>query len=129
MTTPDPPRPPTILGIYGEGYCRVCHFIEALDSQGRIIGHSRGANATEQCKGSFTRPPKLTPYRSRLAAFRVDPPRELCMFCLTDAPLSAYGSFARHWHGARVCQGTATYPAGPVQPPPPGRDHGNERGN
>lgn len=123
----DPPRPATILGIYGEGYCRVCHFVEALDSEGLIVTHVRGqaANA-DPCKGSLSKPPKLTPYRSRLAAFTVNPPRRLCTYCSTEAPLSPFGSFARHWNGARVCQGAATYPV-PL-PPPPGRDHSGERG-
>ena len=125
----DIPRPATILGRYGEGYCRICHFVEALDQRGRIIDHARGFGATDPCKGSGARPPKLTPVTSRLAAFRVDPPREVCEYCWTEAPLSPFGTFARHWNGSRLCQGVATYPTKSVPPPPPGRDHSNERGN
>lgn len=64
------------LGPYGEGYCRVCHFVQALTSDGLIERHSRGALLVgpAQCKGSFTKAPKITPFASRKAQFRVEAP-------------------------------------------------------
>jgi hypothetical protein len=129
-TPPPEPRPPTILGTYGEGYCRYCHFIEPLDHRGLIEYHNRGiGNVIEPgCKGSGTRPPRVTPYASRLAAFRVSPPSATCPVCGTTQDLHTYLSgptMARHWTngGADLCRGVGRRPD-----PPPGRDHGSERG-
>lgn len=76
MTTPPPDRPPTILSEHGEGYCRVCRFIEPLTELGVIAEHYRGqvpvgsVGDRKPCKGSHMKPPRLTPYFSRLAEFR-----------------------------------------------------------
>lgn len=132
MTRTPPPerRPETILGVYGEGYCRHCHFIEALDENGLIITHGRGLGNFVQptCKGSGKRPPKLTPYRSALAAFRVTAPTATCPVCQTVQDLHTYASgpvFIRHWTsgGADLCRGVGRAPD-----PPPGRDYGSTRG-
>lgn len=67
-------RPATILGPYGEGYCRHCRFIEGLDEYGLINVHAHGApqqwELPKPCKGSGTVPPKLTPYASDKSRFR-----------------------------------------------------------
>jgi hypothetical protein len=122
-------RPETILGVYGEGYCRHCHFVEALDYDGLLIPHNRGVGNFVQpgCKGSGKRPPKLTPYASRLAAFSSSPPEGICPVCKTSQVITSNRVMARHWNGAvRVCEGTSRLPATPD--PGPGRDHSNERG-
>lgn len=126
MTPPPEPRPPTILGEYGEGYCRFCHFVVALDRFGLLITHKRGVGSllTEPCKGSGKRPPKVTPVTSRKAMFRTDPPRVRCELCGQDAVVTPLGAFGRHWHGpARLCENTGRRP-----PAPPGRNHSGERG-
>lgn len=67
-------RPPTILGPFGEGYCRHCRFIEGLTEDGLINEHQRGMSqqweTPKSCPGSLTVPPKLTPYSSKKSAFR-----------------------------------------------------------
>jgi hypothetical protein len=129
-------RPATLLGEFGEGYCRICHFVEALDHEGRIIEHARGIGnvSTGPCKGSGRKPPKLTPYQSKLAAFSVNPPVALCPVCEKEQPLTKVPSlvFARHWIGpAKVCPGTgrpALRPTPVSEPVSLRRDHGSERG-
>lgn len=66
-----PHRPPTILSEYGEGYCAVCKFVVGLNYDGQLERHSRGVMISpRECKGSLKKPPKVTPYASRSAAFR-----------------------------------------------------------
>ena len=71
------------LGPYGEGYCRVCHFVQALTFDGLIERHSRGAllDGPAECKGSFTKAPKITPFASRKAMFRLKAPDAWCPEC------------------------------------------------
>lgn len=75
------------LGPYGEGYCTTCHFIEPLDQHGRIEPHptrKEGAyniRETGLCKGAGHRPPKVTPYFSRKAMFRVKTDLAPCPAC------------------------------------------------
>lgn len=66
-------RPPTILSPHGEGYCRWCQFVVGLGSSGLLAPHVRGKNGDRWCPGSDTTPPKVTPYSSRKAMFRVAP--------------------------------------------------------
>lgn len=132
MTDPPAPRPATILGEHGEGYCRHCHFVEALDHNGLITEHRRGIGnvAQDRCKGSGRRPPKLTPYASRLAAFRTTMETALCRYCDQYQSVMSYTSgpiFARHWQGgiqSVLCEGTAR----PVPASARGRNHSGERG-
>lgn len=127
-----PDRPPTILGEYGEGYCRYCHFIEALNQYGLIVTHNRGIGNTarEGCEGSGTRPPSLTPVTSRKAAFSTRPGLRFCGWCGETVAVTSYTSgpvYSRHWigqEGGELCNGTAR----PVPPSIRGRDHSGERG-
>jgi hypothetical protein len=122
---PDP-RPPTILGPHGEGYCKVCHFIVGLDRNGLLINHKRGIDSIAGgiCKGSLKVPPKLTPITSKLAAFKTSAPVRRCPYCVEDVSLTSLKTFSRHWSQPSVmCQGSGRFP------PVPGRDHSGERGN
>ena len=101
MTKPAPePRPPTILGEYGEGYCRHCHFTVGLDRGGLLNRHVRGQSpGGPACDGSHTTPPKITPYRSRLAAFRTTADTVVCPSCGQTVDLAHYASgtqYSRH---------------------------------
>lgn len=91
---PDPNRPPTILGPFGEGYCRVCRFIEPLDEQGRIAEHGRAG--ADRCKGSWKIPPKVTPYSSRLSAFKSAPRKVECPLCAQQVTVLADGRIQGH---------------------------------
>lgn len=73
-------RPATILSPYGEGYCKVCRFVEPLGPDGLIEEHFHSEQQAT-CKGSGTRPPAATPYRSALSAFRVTARKETCPEC------------------------------------------------
>jgi hypothetical protein len=87
------------LGPYGEGYCTVCHFIEALTEGGQLIEHTRGIGLVGDgtpCKGSGIRPPKRTPHASRLAAFKVDGVRAVCPVCMRQLVLGTDGRFSFH---------------------------------
>lgn len=87
----DSDRPPTILSEYGEGYCRVCHFVIGLTWQGVLGPHIRGAHGLHlgdvgECKGSYKVPPKVTPCSSAKAMFRVTPTMAWCPDCKADVP-------------------------------------------
>jgi len=71
------------LSPHGEGYCRWCFFVVGLDHDGLLTAHERNGlyEAPKTCKGSGTRPPKVTPYASRKAAFLTRSPREWCPTC------------------------------------------------
>ena len=87
------------LGVYGEGYCRVCRFIEPLTDKGLIARHDRGSitgNPAQECKGSYSKPPKVTPYASRLSAFKSTAKQEHCSACQSDIPVLADGRFGSH---------------------------------
>lgn len=87
------------LGPFGEGYCTVCHFVQALTADGRIERHVRGAllnGATEACKGSEKKPPALTPHTSYRARFRYDAPTAECTTCKRTVPLTHDLRFTRH---------------------------------
>jgi hypothetical protein len=80
------PRPPLVglrpLGPDGEGYCRVCHFIEPLTADGLIARHDRSSMISpRECKGSYSKPPKHTPITSRLAAFKLTGKKVDCPLC------------------------------------------------
>lgn len=124
---PDPTRPPTILGPFGEGYCRVCRFIEPLDEQGRIAEHGRAG--ADRCKGSWKTPPKVTPYFSRLSAFKAAPRKVECPLCAQRVVVLADGRIQGHNMPGRsltACKaGWHTVPMAASMRP---RDHGGERG-
>jgi hypothetical protein len=123
------PRPPLTglrpLGPYGEGYCRVCHFVEPLLESGAIAPHTRGSMiAPRECKGSYTRPPKVTPYASRLAAFRQKGKKVDCPLCKRQVWLMPDDRLPAHTtaiHTTTLCNAShrplAFY-----------RDHAGERG-
>lgn len=127
MAVPPPDgRPPTILSEHGEGYCRWCHFVIGLDYSGMLASHVRGAHGmanAKDCDGSGTRPPKVTPYASRKAAFRSVARKEQCRFCKRDIVLLADGRFTSHsrdpYRLNDACTGGYRFPE---------RDHANERG-
>lgn len=132
MTAPEP-RPPAILGEYGEGYCRYCHFVEALDQHGLLLEHRRGIGnvAKDRCKGSGKKPPRLTPVTSKLAAFRTTMETALCSYCDQYQSVMTYTSgpiFARHWQAgiqSVLCEGTGrTAPASQRA-----RNHAGDRGD
>lgn len=113
-------HPATILSPYGEGYCRTCRFIIGLGPEGRLDKHDRYGKS---CTGSFAKPPKLIPYRSRKSAFTTVPVKRKCSRCGQDAPLLADGRYAPHPAPLLpLCLGSYTYP------PAPERDHSSERG-
>jgi hypothetical protein len=123
-------RPPTILGPYGEGYCKHCRFVLGLDEYGLINNHVRGIGSygqTQPCKGSGTRPPKQTPYASRSAAFKQVSQKVACPKCHRQVAVLAEG--ARRYLAWHPLPHTATPCNGGYQTwTPPGRDHGSERG-
>lgn len=110
MTSEPPHRGPSILSEYGEGYCRWCQFIVGLSGDGLIMAHSRNTMISpRECKGSRTRPPKLTPYTSRKAAFKLRSQLAWCPQCRQWAPTSRYDRgwyYARHQWSATICPGT-----------------------
>ena len=110
---------PTILGPYGEGYCRYCRFVEGLDQYGLLNSHIRGAlgrSYTEDpkpCKGSSRKPAKVTPYMSRLSVFVTRPRKVDCPQCGARVQLvtgTGYQYLERHMvnHSLVVCGGTST---------------------
>lgn len=120
---PDPDRPPTILGPHGEGYCRHCHFVVGLGEDGLLDPHSRGHGNGQECKGSRTRPPKLTPYASRKVAFKTKAELVQCPMCKRYVPLLSDGRMNGHTVSAAnisYCKGGFNYPSF--------RDHEGERG-
>lgn len=102
MKTPPPDRPPTILSEYGEGYCRACRFIEPLNENGLIAFHGRGGVA---CDGIGARPPKVTPYASRLSAFRSKLETVRCPACGRTVRLLVDGRMVGH----RISDFSLTY--------------------
>lgn len=100
---PDP-RPPTILSEFGDGYCRVCHFIVGLDAHGLLLVHVRGAHGlvarygetNPACKGSDRAPTKLTPFTSRLAAFSTKARRDQCPACHQEIVVEHSGRWKVH---------------------------------
>ena len=116
MTAPSEPghsglRP---LSPHGEGYCTVCHFIEGLTPDGLIERHSAhrsglgGYPVQQECDGSFKRPPKLTPHRSNLAAFKTAAGKGTCPVCSKDVRVTSDRRLEGH------------YGLGPAQVPCPG---------
>ena len=104
------PRPATILGPYGEGYCRWCQFVIGLTELGVLNEHRRGVRSgriVDPCEGSHTVPPKLTPYASKKARFTCTGPVAYCPDCLQTVSYHAFESgtkvFMRHWAGAVIC--------------------------
>lgn len=95
---------PSILSPHGEGYCRACRFIEGLDPAGKLVEHHRGAHglsvrygeASLACTGSGRLPGKVTPYASRLSAFRVSAPKALCSQCHEQISLMIDGRLVIH---------------------------------
>lgn len=132
------PRVPTILGEYGEGYCKVCHMIEPLTADGVLDLHFRGfssaCNIPEyRCKGSGKVPPKLTPFASRLAMFKRVAPLATCPVCREQIPVQPSSSrsvtvMARHFPPDSpnvLCAGYGRQPALPTV----SLRHEGERGN
>lgn len=135
MATPPPDhsglRP---LGPYGEGYCPKCRFVVGLTDAGRLEKHwrmvfpDREPISRDACKGSYTRPPKVTPYASRKAAFKVTIPGVYCPVC---------GRRTRVLRDGRM-NGHVINPGSPIDCPASWktfeearsmvRDHGSERG-
>lgn len=136
---PDP-RPPTILSEFGDGYCRVCHFIVGLGADGLLLTHTRGAHglaakygeANPQCEGSGKPPTKLTPLTSRLAAFSTKPRTGTCPTCGQTVVIDASGRWVMHgkapgiYDWCKMSQKLYAKPRGPLRPHE--RNHGTERG-
>lgn len=124
------PNPRPWFSTFGEGYCRVCHFVEPLDVGGRIEAHPkhRGGAYGEagSCAGTGKRPPTVTPWFSRLAMFRTKAETVECPLCQRKVRVAADGRM----YGHTVAFNTLTSCAGGYRPAPqpPGRDHGRERG-
>lgn len=127
MTTP-PPEPDHSglrpLSPWGEGYCRYCHFVVGLTYDGQLAGHNRGAQlqSNSACKGGGTRPPKVTPYASRKAAFTTKSEKVDCHVCGRGVYLLADGRMSAHTSSTSSlarCSGGYHLPQ---------RDHANERG-
>lgn len=125
------------LGPYGEGYCRVCHFVIALDERGRLEHHSRGAviASTTLCKGGRRKPPKLTPLESYKARFRSIAPVATCPFCMNSVMVLVDGRLAPHKGTLRAvdnCKGSfrpaERRPAPVTEPVNLNRNHSAERG-
>lgn len=100
------------LSPFGEGYCRWCHFVIGLTFQGVIEQHTRSASMwrdeAEPCKGSYARPPKVTPYTSRKAAFRLTVPKEICPACTKEVRVTYWsGGYSYEQHlpqvGSTLC--------------------------
>ena len=106
MTPPPPTDPPEHSGLrplspYGEGYCRWCCFVVGLDRNGLLVRHFRGGSGDEllgprSCPGTGTRPPKITPYTSRKARFRVKAQKATCHLCRREVSLMADGRMTFH---------------------------------
>ena len=112
------------LGPYGEGYCRVCHFILALTADGLIERHSRGSQISpRECKGSWRKAPKLTPMTSKLAAFKTKAELVECTKCRRFVPTMSDGRL----NGHTTALNTSTFCKGGYNLPG-ARDHGGERG-
>lgn len=132
METPARPNPRPWFSTFGEGYCRVCHFVEPLDLAGRIEPHPRhrstgfGVGEGGTCSGTGKRPPTVTPWFSRLAMFRTKAEMAECPVCQRKVQVLADGRLSGH----TVAFNTLTSCAGGYRPAPtaPGRDHQNERG-
>src|SRR3546814_4169283 len=109
-------RPPTILGPYGEGYCRTCRFVIGLDEQGLLNAHRRGIASYGQasdCAGSGKAPPRLTPYASRAVAFKSAPRRVTCPDCGQQVALMPAGGTRLTLAGHLLPYSAGTYcPAG-----------------
>lgn len=120
------------LGPHGEGYCRVCRFVVGLTDQLVLEEHWRGKYATmgdgKPCRGSYTRPPKVTPYASRKSAFRANATKVHCPVCRREVVVMADGRLNGHtvtYSSMTHCKaGWHTYEAAQSLV----RDHGNERG-
>lgn len=100
-------RPATILSPYGEGYCKVCRFIEPLDPDGRIEEHFRSGDQEAgrdpiPCKGSHRWPPASVPYRSTLSAFRLTPRKALCPKCGRTVGISSGARPLYYRHAPRT---------------------------
>lgn len=112
------PRPATILSEFGEGYCRTCRFVVGLTEDGLIADHVRGQvmnweNDRRLCKGSGGRPPKVTPYSSTKARFRVTAEKVVCPVCLREVPLNGDRVISRHTAAMiarEVCKGSYQKP-------------------
>lgn len=93
-------RPPTILSPHGEGYCRYCRFVVGLGADGLMDQHyyNRGqvADATKPCKGSLRIPPKVTPYASKLAMFKVTAQKITCPGCGKPTVVGWHDMIAQH---------------------------------
>lgn len=125
-------RPPTILSPHGEGYCRVCRFVVGLNESGLLDQHARGGHgylAANPCKGSGKTPPRLTPYSSRLSAFRSTPRKVDCPACGRNVAVLSDGRIQGHPVPRSVTTaclaGWHTVPMAESMRP---RDHTNERG-
>lgn len=105
------------LGPHGEGYCRTCHFIEPLDGRGRLATHTRwqvkeyGHSSVDDrrvCKGGGKKPPRVTPWYSRIAMFRVTAVGE-CPTCHQEVGLERFAAqdpfIGRHRHDGVFCPG------------------------
>lgn len=113
-TAPEPApdggaRRPTILSPYGEGYCRWCLFVVGLGPDGKLDWHQRGNadpyNAPAECKGSGTRPPKVTPYASEKARFVTKSPVAWCESCKQYVPVARKSGgmvYTRHLEANRI---------------------------
>lgn len=135
MTTPPPEhaglRP---LGPHGEGYCRVCRFVVGLTADHLLEEHYRGKYANlgdgKACKGSYTRPPKVTPYASKRSQFRASATKVNCPVCrrevvvMADGRLNGHPSDPYRLNNHYCKAGWHTYEAAQTLV----RDHGNERG-
>ena len=128
---PDPPhaglRP---LSPWGEGYCRWCFFVVGLNYAGQLAEHHRGIASYGQskpCPGSYTKPPKITPYSSRKAAFRLKAPDAWCPACKQFVQSTRQAGdqvYARHPAPGSITRlPTCPYTMRLVE-----RDHGSERG-
>lgn len=132
MATP-PPEPPHSgvrpLSPWGEGYCRHCCFVVGLTYDGQLAEHTRGAQLMypKPCKGGGTKAPKVTPYSSRKAAFRLSAPDVWCPACKQFVRSTRQGQaqvYERH-----PIPGSATrLPSCPYTMRLVERDHGSERG-
>lgn len=116
MTPPPEPEHSGLrpLSPWGEGYCRWCHFVVGLTWEGQLVEHVRGAHGldiTNPCKGSFTKPPKVTPYASRKAAFRVKSEPAWCPKCRQFARTTRKGGVRTYtWHSRGPLAGAAACP-------------------
>lgn len=132
METPARPNPRPWFSTFGEGYCRVCYFVEPLDVGGRIEAHPKhrggayGAGEAGDCSGTGKRPPTVTPWFSRLAMFKTKAETAECPVCQRKVQVLADGRLSGH----TVAFNTLTSCAGGYRPAlsVPERAHGQERG-